>query len=448
MKKEWLLLLASSLATVVVALGAVSWLAPHLLGLPTDLELVQVDERIPPFFDGVFRDGDLATGEFILKDPVTRVRARPLFPENEVMGPHDLLGFRNRRVPNVADIVVLGDSQTYGNNVPLEQNWPHQMQAQLAHKRASVYSMAVGGWGAVQYLDMFAKAVRLQPRVVVVAFYSGNDPLDSFTMAYGAPRWHSLIPDPGLDAGDAPRVELAGPGGRSWSLTFDDQVTTVFTPGYRLPSNDDLPAVRAGYAVMAETAARMNELAQSAGVRPVFTIIPTKELVYARRVGAGPVTPPDSYRRLVRAEAANIDHLAGRLTDLDGATYVDVVGPLQEAALGPSALYPEDGNGHPVEAGYAVIGRVVAQAVAGYLPAVPAGLVAVMSDENRFRLMLLTPEGKWVFASPEIVEANGWPPGMVESVSERDVADRPYLGIITTVEPERFGPPGPRRAFD
>ena len=46
-----------------------------------------------------------------------------------------------------------------------------------------MYSMAVGGWGAVQYLDMFTKAARFRPHTVIIAFYSGNDPLESFLTA-------------------------------------------------------------------------------------------------------------------------------------------------------------------------------------------------------------------------------------------------------------------------
>ncbi len=81
-----------------------------------------------------------------------------------------------------ADIVTIGDSQTFGNNASLENNWPSRLRSELADKRPVLYSMAAGGWGAVRYLDIFMNATVLQPRVVV-AFSTGNDPLDSFQVA-------------------------------------------------------------------------------------------------------------------------------------------------------------------------------------------------------------------------------------------------------------------------
>ena len=135
MKREWVLLLTSVTLTVVLALGLLRWLAPGLLGIPVDLQMVRVSEKLPPFFEGVFRIEDYQSPDFILKDPYTSVRAKPLYPEINGMGPNDILGFRNRQVPNVAEVVVIGDSQTYGNNAILEQNWPSRMADQLGLAR-------------------------------------------------------------------------------------------------------------------------------------------------------------------------------------------------------------------------------------------------------------------------------------------------------------------------
>ncbi len=180
LRGEWLLLVASVAATVVVALGLVRVLAPRLLGQPVDLRVVQVDERVVPFFESVFRPEDLGSEEYILSDPLTSGRARPLSPVGRGIGPTDLLGFRNRGIPNRAGIVTIGDSQTYGTTVPLDAAWPQQLRNWLPDRAPAVYSMAVGGWGAVQYPDMFSKAGAFRPLVVVVAFYSGNDARESF----------------------------------------------------------------------------------------------------------------------------------------------------------------------------------------------------------------------------------------------------------------------------
>src|SRR5688500_6186278 len=105
-----------------------------------------------------------------VKDPHVRLRGKPLRARDLKGGPHDVLGFRNHQVPNVADVVVIGDSQTYGNNVLLEENWPYYM-LQAIEERPTIYSMATGGWAAVQYLDMFTKSLLFRPHVIVIAFY-------------------------------------------------------------------------------------------------------------------------------------------------------------------------------------------------------------------------------------------------------------------------------------
>jgi len=100
------------LVTLLAALGIIRWVAPGLLGVPTDLQLVQLDEQLPPFYEGVFRRDKGEAGELMLKDPLTRVRARPFLHDMQPVtyGPHDLLGFRNYAVPGVVDVVTIGDS--------------------------------------------------------------------------------------------------------------------------------------------------------------------------------------------------------------------------------------------------------------------------------------------------------------------------------------------------
>ena len=113
MKKEWLLAFSTVLVTLLVALGIVRWMAPQLLGIPADLQLVRVSTEVPPFFEGVFREEDYDSRNFIIPDPYLK-RAKPLYPEGRGIGPHDILGFRNRHIPHASALVTIGDSQTYG----------------------------------------------------------------------------------------------------------------------------------------------------------------------------------------------------------------------------------------------------------------------------------------------------------------------------------------------
>src|SRR5210317_1243898 len=58
MRKEWLLTLAVTLITIVITVTSLRYYAPQLLGIPADLQLVQVSKEVVPFFDGIFREED------------------------------------------------------------------------------------------------------------------------------------------------------------------------------------------------------------------------------------------------------------------------------------------------------------------------------------------------------------------------------------------------------
>jgi hypothetical protein len=452
MKKNILLMLAATTLTLLVALGLIRKLAPGLLGGPTDLQLVQLDEKLPAFYEGVFRQEHLRPKELQLKDPLTRIRNYPLLPriagpggEDSLLprmaglGPHDVLGFRNREVPVVADVVVIGDSNSYGNNAVMEQSWPAVAGRALRGGETTVYNMSTGGWAAVQYLDMFAKAVMFRPYVVVVAFYTGNDPLESYTMVYGNENWDWLKPDETLSRSDSPKVEFPAPESERWAVTFQDGTSTEFTPTLRLASNQDHVAVNAGYQIMANVAGYMGALAGKAGFPVVFTIIPTKELAFALKVEQEGLDVPADYTALISRERANIDLLAERIRAAPGAVYIDVLTALQEAVLGPDKLYTASMDGHPAAGGYRVIGETVSEKINELLPEVPGGLYARM-DGNTYNIVLVNDEGAWYFDSEQMVEKNGWPPGELRTISERDLVNIPHRGTITSVDESRFGP--------
>lgn len=376
MKKEWVLTVGIAVATVTVSLVLIRLLAPTLLGIPADLQVVQLSERVPAFFENVFRDANYRSGKFALNDPIVRVRGRPLFPQHDGFGPHDILGFRNRAVPNTAAVVTIGDSQTYGVNASLEEAWPSRLGVRLGPNGQSVYSMAIGGWGAVQYLQMFHYAIRFHPRIILVAFYSGNDPLESFVVAYSDDRWKRLRPDEGLVAADAPSFSSLGSAQSDvWKATFSNGQSMYFTPARRLICNNpEIPAVRAGYAIMVQTVREMSDVASRHGIQLLITVIPTKELVYAKRLARDGVDVDDTYRRLVTAEAKNIEDFESQVRRITGVHWIDLVSKLQTIALGNRPMYPGHLNGHPLPAGYEIIAEQIAPHVSALLPTPTAHL--------------------------------------------------------------------------
>jgi hypothetical protein len=367
-------------------------------------------------------------------------RPRPFHGEfaAAAIGPHDVLGFRNRDVPAVADVVTLGDSQTYGVNVPLEDNWPSAMRRSLGH--ASVYNMGVGSWGAVQYADMFVNATAFRPRVMVVAFYSGNDPLDSFALAYGSDLWREFRVDPGVTAADAPSATFPPPESERWTTQIGG-APMEFAPKLRLLSTDDTRAVAAGWGVMRKAAEIMATVASRDGFHAVMTVVPTKELVYAGRVTAEKVEAPPEYRRLIESEARRIAEFCGYAATLPATTCVDLVKPLQDAAMSVADLYPGNFNGHPLAAGYRVIGEALATAVAAHVPPVPDGWVVIAKDDiNPAQTVFLVRDGvAWMFRDSAMMAANGWVRPDARYVTARDLASLPKR-LVTAPDRKRFGP--------
>lgn len=443
MKRDLLLTLGVTVATLAISLAGIRIFMPQLFGIATDLQMVELDERVPPFYENVFVPKSPRHDDgYLYNDPVTVVRAPTLYPDLVGAGPNDVLGFRNRSVPNVADVIVIGDSQTYGNNAPLEGNWPSQMRRAIAGKDPVVYAMATGGWGAVQYLDMFRYAMRFKPRVVIVAFYTGNDPLESFQAAYNVDQWSFLRVDHSLDKSAMASIVAPKAAEDLWPVQFRDGLKTVFTPGRRLIANDTSNgAARVGYEIMAEVARTIATEARGK-TKVVMTVIPTKELVYAARLEEEKIAVPSRFSKLVQAEKRNVDELSSQLKALADVEYVDMVAPLQRAALGDEQLYPDDDNGHPVEGGYTIIGDAVAETVAPLIPEPPRGLVAVMDEtQQHYGLFLVNGGELWDIVDTKVLDANGWTgEEQPTTVTERDLAGLPRRGPLSAIDPARFGP--------
>jgi hypothetical protein len=131
-------------------------------------------------------------------------RPNPGFPE------HDAKGFRNLGTYDTAQIVAIGDSQTYGVGQRPEVAWPQQLEVQSGWP---TYSMAWSSWGPGQAVYLFHEAMKLKPKVLVVGLYSGNDLYDAFRITYYKAALRRFLPyeeDPFTEevaAGRMPPIE-------------------------------------------------------------------------------------------------------------------------------------------------------------------------------------------------------------------------------------------------
>tara|TARA_B100000700_G_scaffold328345_1_gene445869 strand:+ start:1851 stop:3116 length:1266 start_codon:yes stop_codon:yes gene_type:complete len=99
---------------------------------------------------------------------------------------HDENGFPNSTFGN-ASVLTTGDSHTYGNSAPKGKDWPNQF-SEIAN--LSVYNMSTGGNGFAAYyywVDRYVEDVN--PEIIIVSFYNGNDFFDTAETVYTKPYW-------------------------------------------------------------------------------------------------------------------------------------------------------------------------------------------------------------------------------------------------------------------
>jgi hypothetical protein len=348
----------------------------------------------------------LNSGDFLhaslVDDPVLGQRIAPGSPG------HDALGYRNSAVPAQVRVVAIGDSNTYGVSAPREGSWPYQLQGLLGEP---VYNMGLGGFGPLQYLHLSQTTARaMKPGVVVLGFYFGNDLLDATYMAHGRSHWQgwrqsATVPQALVGADTEPRrrfrgardwlarnsmlysvlratvlqkfaaqerahqVAQASPDVRwAWADPARPNVRTVFTPQMRLAALDlDRPPVREGLVISQRALAQMDVDLRGQGTRLIVLLIPTKERAYCRQLQGSGGTLPVALDRLCQAEASVKAELVSFL-DAQRIAHVDVAPALEARIAEHAVLYPADADGHAVSAGYAVMAKVAADAIARLAP--------------------------------------------------------------------------------
>lgn len=133
---------------------------------------VRYERRLRPNVDAVneWRHGDIVRMGYIpaaVSDGIVhRFRFRT-----------DAEGFRNAAVRERVDIAALGDSFTDAMTLPVDQSWPALLERRLG---VPVQNYGTAGFGPQQERLVLSEYVaRHHPRVVVLAFFAGNDLFDA-----------------------------------------------------------------------------------------------------------------------------------------------------------------------------------------------------------------------------------------------------------------------------
>ena len=334
---------------------------------------------------------------------------------------HDELGWRNEKVLDKADIVTIGDSQTWGVNATLSQTYPSVLSALTGY---SVYSMAQGSYGAVQYRVLTERALELSPRLIIIGLYFGNDFADAYSIVYGDYAYQDLR-DPSFDmtavtqtiaqkakalqpdglTGSNVQTARSNPAEQSlWErvqsatyigkfLTnvgvFDtvdtgsaeqqlelnyaiveesselfgyyhrDNVRTFFTPAYRqLVVDMESPIIQEGIRISKLQYLEIDDLLNQRDIELLVLLIPTKEYIYAPFLDR----INDVHMQLVEDESQLRNEMMD-FFDQNQIVYLDTLPTLREAVDSGITIYSETFDGHPIDNGY----RIMAETVADYI---------------------------------------------------------------------------------
>jgi len=115
---------------------------------------------------------------FYVNDLVRYGQISPIYdyPSTHILFATDAQGFRNKDEATTADVVALGDSFTELPYMAVEDIWPSLLAQRTGWR---VRNLAVSGYGPLQQAVILRQwGLAYRPRLVLLAFYEGNDIYD------------------------------------------------------------------------------------------------------------------------------------------------------------------------------------------------------------------------------------------------------------------------------
>ena len=339
----------------------------------------------------------------IFLDPVDYLKPRKI--EDEILGfklgpnsgGHDSWGYRNRSVPDRADIVAIGDSHTYGISAKASDTWPSFLEKLSGEK---TYNLSLPGYGPVEYYYLLKnKAFDLDPSVVVVGLYFGNDLLDTYKSVYNNEYWKHLrragfqsdeiVKNKEVDVDKfSYKLRHFLPGNSivyriiSSSVIGDElrqlrriyqgediimfeqkqyNIQTGFMPAVRLRAlNLNLASVREGLRISLDLIDKMNMLCKEKNTEFLVVLIPTKESVYSDFIGNNSSLPSAEIIDELLANESEVRKLVINHLDNNDIAFVNVVDVLRGMAR-YEQLYPTNFGTHSNKNGYRLIAANISQ---------------------------------------------------------------------------------------
>ncbi len=289
-------------------------------------------------------------------------------PDFKAVHHTDANGFRNTDPwPTQADMVILGDSLTFGYGVEDRDSWPAIIARTLPH--LSVVNLGLIGAGPEQYVRVYETfGTQLHPKVVIVGLYPDNDFWDAGLFAKWLKSktggsymvWRNLGRITPSDTG----VRRLSKQSQSFlkqhsllfnlteharnlyrsrhaprSLTLSDGTDMKLWPKKFSSRARGSKAAQPEFQLVVQSLTRLQTLTTAQGAQLIILILPSKEHLYTPLLGE---TVPDP----------NLD-LSNALEQL-GINYLDLTPSFQsKVALGKALFFGIDS--HPNRNGYALI---------------------------------------------------------------------------------------------
>ena len=311
-------------------------------------------------------------------------------------GGHDEWGFRNYNIESEVEIVAIGDSQTYGVSATFQESWP----AHLSNLRnARVYNLALGGYGPLQYLHLLeSKALELNPEIVVIGLYLGNDLVDSYRLVYSNQSWADYK-SPTFQDTQSEKTEVTTNwkekrflnGIRNWlaqhSVLYRFVTQTIIGDLVResefrsnasnvielqhmnthqlFMADDQFSAldmesqrVQEGVRISKAALKKIKQICLTNKIKLLVAMIPTKELVYSELLREQYTSKlPTSLAQLFRNEYEIRDQFM-QMFKIENIAFVDTLPALKKAASQGKDIYPMN-DGHTNGNGYLIIAEEI-----------------------------------------------------------------------------------------
>jgi len=298
-------------------------------------------------------------------------------------------GFRNPKVLAQADIVAIGDSHTYGYNAPPKDSWPAQLSTMLD---TDVYNMGIGGYGILEYRELFNRARAKSPKTIVFSLYLQND-ISNVCMTLENNVWWknwSVANQVDISACGRPKPLRIPRGGVSdWFKKetalgsfmkyqrhkkkyariikeghSDEGIVVSTMASNTLLSWEQIDGGISGMNIyrkdnalglelMERVFGEIASIAAEKDIRTLAIFIPSKELVYYKTMLRAGTPIHEKLHMLAKNETDMTEQVRNILTK-HAIPYTEIVADLSLAVGQEADIYPARGDGHPLSGGYRI----------------------------------------------------------------------------------------------